>query len=317
MLVSLFLLGSGLGPVFLCPRDVQVGAAGGQTPQRGAAFLSRLNRLTGQKRSGLDFQSFSICPVSLTLSTEHSSLASSYSPPPPCLVPPENEGQRENVSISTEPPIPRPCSAWASDTVSCKPVPTSAQRQRLASVGIFPVPTVPRMAMSLLTRSRSTFLSVGQPTHWSQSSKLSRQSNEGQADSRVTYLPPAPAPPWSGIGQSEEAEFSKDCIIPNLRGGGACSCGSEGLYSRSEGEMTLWDGKATQVPKPQSSSGLISGLMQEGQPLAGGNILVQKALGSIRKQAKQARRSNKQLPSRASAPTSKFLPCLSSCPDLL
>lgn len=77
------------------------------------------------------------------------------------------------------------------------------------SVGIFPIPTVPRMAMSLLTRSQSTFLSVGQPTHWSWSSKLSRQSAEGQADSRVTYLP-HPHPPWSGTGQSEEAEFSKD-----------------------------------------------------------------------------------------------------------
>lgn len=47
-----------------------------ERPQRGAALLSRLTRL-----AGLDFQSFSTCPASLTLSTEHASCASSYPSP--------------------------------------------------------------------------------------------------------------------------------------------------------------------------------------------------------------------------------------------
>jgi hypothetical protein len=66
---------------------------------------------------------------------------------------------------------------------------------------------------------------------------------------------------------------------------------------------------------------LISDWCERVQPIVGGAIPVLVALGSIRKQSEQAmrRKSVSSTPSMtsASAPVSRFLPCLSSCPDFL
>ena len=66
---------------------------------------------------------------------------------------------------------------------------------------------------------------------------------------------------------------------------------------------------------------LISDWCERVQPIVGGAIPGLVALGSIRKQSEQAmrRKSVSSTPSMtsASAPVSRFLPCLSSCPDFL
>lgn len=97
-----------------------------ERPQRGAALLSDLLGSQDRSAQGWTFrvsvpaQHPSLFPLSMILLHLHTPL------PLPRLVPPKNEGQKGNVYILTGPPIQRPCSAWASDTVSCKPVPTSA-----------------------------------------------------------------------------------------------------------------------------------------------------------------------------------------------
>ena len=56
--------------------------------------------------------------------------------------------------------------------------------------------------------------------------------------------------------------------------------------------------------------------MGEGLPIVGGGTPGLEVLASIRKQAEQAMGAAPSMAS-ASAPASRFLPCLSSCPDNL